>query len=379
MDEIESSVVEQAGAPTQFTPTHFHKNNLGGRIPLMKTPDGKFWWISQTTDASGMPGSQGIVPWHGNTENRSAINPASVDGEIQNGNYVDYPEGTTWKTAQQPKPQQSAQPAVDNTAVLAKLKRLEELVNKYNKLKPKKESAINIEQSLLESFGYTINEAGAWDSVKRVGGKIFSKAAFPVAAGLAIWEGWTQIQELPPSLSDQQRRAEITKIISKLVAEFGTFYVGAIIGGAIGGLLGGVGAIPGFIAGGVASSILLGDDVNAIVDKIVDYLYKDSTAKPTVQQEPVAKPAEEPVTKKEKVVGGDPDVVELQTSLQASGATNSDGSPLTIDGLLGPNTITAVQKELAGLGATNQDGTPLEIDGKIGPNTAAAIQKYYLS
>jgi hypothetical protein len=85
MDEIESAVVEQTGTPTQFTPTHFHKNNLGGRISLMKTPDDKWWWISQTKDASGMPGPQGIVPWNGNTENRSSWNPASVDGEIKDG------------------------------------------------------------------------------------------------------------------------------------------------------------------------------------------------------------------------------------------------------------------------------------------------------
>ena len=85
MDEIESAVVEQTGTPTQFTPTHFHKNNLGGRISLMKTPDDKWWWISQTNDASGMPGPQGIVPWNGNTENRSSWNPASVDGEIKDG------------------------------------------------------------------------------------------------------------------------------------------------------------------------------------------------------------------------------------------------------------------------------------------------------
>jgi outer membrane lipoprotein SlyB len=366
-------------------------------MPLMKTPDGKFWWISQTTDASGMPGPQGIVPWNGNTENRSSWNPASVDGEIKDGKYIDYPEGVTWKTytQQQSAPQQSGQPAVDNTDILAKLKRLEELVDKYNKLKPKTESNIDIELALLESFGYTtINEitwnditsAGgeAWQRAKNFGGKVLSKAAFPVAAAATVWEGWQQIQALPPvpAITQEDRNKEITKIISKLIAEFGTFWVGGIIGGAMGGVLGGVGAIPGFILGGCASQYLLGDDVNSIVDKIVEFLHKkdDANTQPAAGQQADNQqaPAEKPVVPQSSAKG-DPDVAELQTSLQQSGATNQDGSPLTIDGIMGPNTITAMQKELAELGATNQDGSPLTIDGRLGPNTAAAIQKYYLS
>lgn len=268
--------------------------------------------------------------------------------------------------------------AADNSALLAKLKQLEQLVDKYNTAKPKNESVVNLEQSLVESFGYIINEENTvWSYVKNVGGKLFSKVALPVAAGLAIWTGWTQIQELSPSLTDQQRRAEITKIISKLIAEFGTFYVGAIIGGKMGGVLGGVGAIPGFIAGGIASSYLLGNDVNSIVDSIVNYLYKDNDpATPiSVDSQPTATDSQASGAKSSK---GDPDISELQTALQKSGAANQDGSPLTIDGILGPNTITAMQKELAGLGAKNRDGSPLTIDGKLGPNTAAAVQKYYL-
>jgi hypothetical protein len=286
---------------------------------------------------------------------------------------------TTPAPVTQVPPEQSGQPAVDNAELLAKLKRLEELVDKYNNLKNKSnESNINISESLIESFGYTINEEGAWDTVKRVGGKLFSKVAFPVAAGMAIWDGWTQIQALPPSMSEEEKTKETRKIISKLVAEFGTFYVGAIIGGAIGGVIGGVGAIPGFIAGGIASSLFLGDDVNKIVDKIIDYLHKDNKppSSPSVTtQEPPAN--QEPA--KQQSVNGDSDIIELQTALQKSGATNQDGTPLTIDGIMGPNTVRAIQIELAGLGATNQDGTPLTIDGKLGPNTASAIQKYYLS
>jgi hypothetical protein len=39
-----------------------------------------------------------IAPWNGPTENRSALNPASIDGEFVDGKPVDYPEGVTWKT-----------------------------------------------------------------------------------------------------------------------------------------------------------------------------------------------------------------------------------------------------------------------------------------
>lgn len=89
MDEIESKGVIAEAAPTEFSPTHFHKNNLGGKIPLMLGQDGQFYWQSNGQ----------ITPWQGNAENRSSMNPASVDGEIKNGQYTDYPEGTTYKTA----------------------------------------------------------------------------------------------------------------------------------------------------------------------------------------------------------------------------------------------------------------------------------------
>ena len=82
-------------APTDFAPTHFHKNNLGGRIPLMQTPDGGFWW--ETTDPENPRAGKTVQPWIGNTENRSGTSTGSVDGVFKDGKPVDFPEGVTWK------------------------------------------------------------------------------------------------------------------------------------------------------------------------------------------------------------------------------------------------------------------------------------------
>jgi peptidoglycan hydrolase-like protein with peptidoglycan-binding domain len=77
-----------------------------------------------------MPGTR-IVPWQGNTENRSGWNPASIDGVITpDGKYIDFPEGVTWK--------QYKQTADDDAALMAKLKKLMELVDKYIALKAKR-------------------------------------------------------------------------------------------------------------------------------------------------------------------------------------------------------------------------------------------------
>ena len=91
-------ILVEAEGPTTFTPTHFHKGNLGNEVPLMLHSDGKFY--HQSTQNNNMGGPQGtkIVPWNGNAENRSAWNPASVDGQYVNGKPVEYPKGVTYKT-----------------------------------------------------------------------------------------------------------------------------------------------------------------------------------------------------------------------------------------------------------------------------------------
>ena len=78
--------------PTEFKATHFHKNNLGLTNSLMLHTDGKFYFQKRDQETNKMV----IAKWRGNTNNRSALNPASVDGEIVNGKKIDYPEGTTF-------------------------------------------------------------------------------------------------------------------------------------------------------------------------------------------------------------------------------------------------------------------------------------------
>jgi hypothetical protein len=82
---------------------YYHKNNFGGIIQLMMTDPGVFWHMGTATNDDGSTvrggGGKTIQRWNGNTENRSAINPASVDGKIVNGKpQPEFPEGTTWKT-----------------------------------------------------------------------------------------------------------------------------------------------------------------------------------------------------------------------------------------------------------------------------------------
>ena len=91
---------ERGPAPTEFKPTHFHKNFLGGKIPLMQTPDGSFWWMTTATSDDGGPvekggGRKSIQPWIGDTTDLSSL--ASVDGVIKDGKPVEFPDGTTWK------------------------------------------------------------------------------------------------------------------------------------------------------------------------------------------------------------------------------------------------------------------------------------------
>lgn len=131
MDQIEAGTyISEATAPTTFTPTHFHKGNLGNKMPLMQTPDGTFWWETTSNGGEAGVGGSQITLWNGDTLNRSGWNPASVDGVIKDGKYIDFPEGVTWKDYKQQ--------ADDDSAVLAKLKKLIELVDKYMALKAKR-------------------------------------------------------------------------------------------------------------------------------------------------------------------------------------------------------------------------------------------------
>jgi hypothetical protein len=104
MGKIYTNLIESFGiltedAPTEFVKTHFHKNNFGFRLPVMLHSDGKFYHMADPPPQMGGPrmGKQ-IAPWRGDPENRSSLNPASIDGEYVDGKPVDYPEGVTYKT-----------------------------------------------------------------------------------------------------------------------------------------------------------------------------------------------------------------------------------------------------------------------------------------
>ena len=94
-----------ASPPTDFTPTHFHKNFLGSKVPLMQTPDGKFWWM--TTDPDNPRAGKTIQPWIGDTTDRSGL--ASVDGAIVDKKPVEFPPDTNWQ--QNPSQVQNATPS----------------------------------------------------------------------------------------------------------------------------------------------------------------------------------------------------------------------------------------------------------------------------
>ena len=97
LEAIEAGTyISEATAPTQFKPTHFHKGNLGNENPVMQTPDGAWW--HETSQGGEQGGGYAIVPWQGNTKNRSKWNPASIDGIYINGKPVEFPEGVTWDT-----------------------------------------------------------------------------------------------------------------------------------------------------------------------------------------------------------------------------------------------------------------------------------------
>lgn len=191
--------LSEASAPTTFTPTHFHKGNLGNKNPIMQTPDGQFWW--ETTQSGEGGGGTVIAPWQGDTLNRSGWNPASIDGVIKDGKYIDFPEGVNWKQFKEKSDSDTA--AAD---LLAKLKKLIELIDQYNALKAKKKggattapttgqnpniddatrqraqaSVAGLKEGLMESFGY---EAQTDEGFGAAATKVLGRAAPGVGAVL---------------------------------------------------------------------------------------------------------------------------------------------------------------------------------------------------
>ena len=138
--------ISEATAPTEFKPTHFHKGNLGNKMPLMQTPDGTFWWETSGNRGEGDMGGTRITLWNGDSLNRSGWNPASVDGVITaDGKYIDFPEGVNWK--------QYKETADADAALMEKLKKLVELVDKYLALKAKRGQGARPAVSATQDMG----------------------------------------------------------------------------------------------------------------------------------------------------------------------------------------------------------------------------------
>ena len=82
-----------------FQPTHFHKGNVGNKIPL-QYKNGKWFWQED-----------GVVkPWEGDVNDRGWLGSASVDGEIVNGTEVPYGDDETFADRQAAKPAAPAEP-----------------------------------------------------------------------------------------------------------------------------------------------------------------------------------------------------------------------------------------------------------------------------
>ena len=99
-------------------------------------------------------------------------------------------------------------------------------------------------------------------------GKVAKKATGPLAIFAEVYDGYQQISKLPTDMPRDQYTVEVTKIVAKLVADYGVFWVGSVLGGIVAGAFsGGAGALVGMIAGGLLASYALGDTVDEIVEK----------------------------------------------------------------------------------------------------------------
>jgi len=129
------------------------------------------------------------------------------------------------------------------------------------------------------------------------------KVLVPVATAYAIGTGVAEIINLPDDLPPQEFEIQATKIVGRLVAEFGLGYVAAVAGATLAGLVTaptGIGAVPsaliGFVVGGIAgitANYFVGDDVKKIVDKLVDFKYNrlPQQRRQPAQSQPTQAPA----------------------------------------------------------------------------------------
>lgn len=207
-------------------------------------------------------------------------------------------------------------------------------------------------KDLIESFGYT-HQLDEFD-MKGLAGK----AAGPLTYIYQIWDGYSQIKSLPTDMPKNAYTAEVSKIISKLVADIGIVWVGTILGGIIAGMFTGPGAAVGAVAGGVsamAAQYALGDSTHEIVDKVVDALYTDETNDSAMQNQPQpqspvqsqAQPTDK-LSQLQKMIGANPDGIygpETKAKLQAWQQQHG----IKADGIPGPETYST-----AGLAETKE-------------------------
>jgi len=102
------------------------------------------------------------------------------------------------------------------------------------------------------------------------------KGSFLLQAAMEIWNGYIEITQLSPTLSREEKKRAITRIVSKLAANFGLAFVGSVLGAILAGAISGPGMIAGFIGGTVGGALLQAageDSVEEIAEYIVHVLY----------------------------------------------------------------------------------------------------------
>ena len=121
------------------------------------------------------------------------------------------------------------------------------------------------------------------------------KALGPIAKAYMVYQGVQELRALPvDQMTRREVTAEVTKIIGRMVADIGVWWVGAGIGGALGGTFGGPAGLVTAIAGGFAADALWGDDVKSIVNTTVNFLMgtKDRPAPSSEQPDQTATTAQ---------------------------------------------------------------------------------------
>ena len=110
---------------------------------------------------------------------------------------------------------------------------------------------------------------GVGESLLKTGGKLL----LPLAVASTCWEAYEKIKQL--DTKDPNLNSKVTEIISGLVARFGFVTVSTIFGTIVGSAIPGAGNIVGFLSGlavGVTADLMLGDNVESLVSKLVEHI-----------------------------------------------------------------------------------------------------------